>query len=78
VLPWELLRPARRGSKGEREERDFLGMEFQVARWHVGESLVQLERPPQFSVWHTFITAIPILNFCRRRMRLEILPSKEL
>jgi hypothetical protein len=42
TLPWELMRP-QRGP----EERDFLGVELALARWHVGQSTTQLDRPPQ-------------------------------
>ncbi|HXZ28972.1 MAG TPA: CHAT domain-containing protein [Terriglobales bacterium] len=44
TLPWELMRPVRADGSGE---RDFLGMEFSVARWHVTQDTAQLERPPQ-------------------------------
>ncbi len=43
-FPWELLRPTRPDGGGE---RDFLGLEFGVARWHVGTDAPQLQRPPQ-------------------------------
>lgn len=42
-LPWELMRPSREDGPAERE---FLGIDFQIARWHVGPP-PQLERPPQ-------------------------------
>lgn len=41
LVPWELMRPFR-----DAEEADFLGIEFQIARWHVGGPS-QLERPPR-------------------------------
>jgi tetratricopeptide (TPR) repeat protein len=44
TLPWELMRPVRSDGSGE---RDFLGMEFSVARWHVTQDAAQMERPPQ-------------------------------
>lgn len=44
VLPWELMRPAREDGS---DERDFLGLEFSVARWHVTRDTAQMERPPQ-------------------------------
>jgi hypothetical protein len=42
VIPWELMRP----SHGK-EETDFLGIDFRLARWHVNDGGSQLDRPPQ-------------------------------
>jgi CHAT domain-containing protein len=44
LLPWELMRPSRANGA---EERDFLGVEFRMARWHLSQGGTQLERPPQ-------------------------------
>lgn len=44
VLPWELMCPARADGS---DERSFLGVEFALARWHVGEGSRQLDRPPR-------------------------------
>lgn len=44
LVPWELMRPSR--ANGE-EELDFLGIEYRVARWHVGQAPAGLERAPQ-------------------------------
>lgn len=47
LLPWELLRPHRTKADGTVEELDFLGLEYEIARWHVSEGGAQLGRPPQ-------------------------------
>lgn len=44
AFPWELVRPVREDGS---DERDFLGLEFAIGRWHVAHSGRQLERPPQ-------------------------------
>jgi hypothetical protein len=51
ILPWELMRPVRPDGTGE---RDFLGVEFSVGRWHVTEGTPLLDRPP---------LELPILSF---------------
>ena len=45
-FPWELVLPYRKGAQGE-EQLDFLGIDFQIARWHISESGASLARPPQ-------------------------------
>lgn len=42
LLPWELMRPQR-----GKQETDFLGIDFRLARWHVNDGGSQLDRPPQ-------------------------------
>jgi hypothetical protein len=44
LLPWELMRPSRADGS---DERDFLGIEYRVARWHLGEAEALLDRAPQ-------------------------------
>jgi len=44
LIPWEIMRPSRANGA---EERDFLGVEFRIARWHISQGDSQLERPPQ-------------------------------
>jgi hypothetical protein len=44
VIPWELMRPRRPDGS---EERNFLGMDFTIGRWHVSHGANQLDRPPQ-------------------------------
>jgi hypothetical protein len=47
LVPWELMRPVRPDGSGERE---FLGVEFSVGRWHISQDSDQMDRPPQ-SLW---------------------------
>ena len=62
-FPWELVRPARRLADGTTEELGFLGIRFQVARWHLTErEQPGLPLPPQ-------VVAVPEL--------LAIAPSYE-
>lgn len=56
LIPWELMRPSRADGS---DERDFLGIEFRVARWHIGESGGQLDRPPQAMVMTELIFIAP-------------------
>jgi tetratricopeptide (TPR) repeat protein len=42
-LPWELMRPVNRDGT----VRNFLGVEFTVARWHWSESFAGVDRPPE-------------------------------
>jgi len=44
ILPWELLRPV---SADQKTQRDFIGLEFRIARWHIGNDSAQLDKPPQ-------------------------------
>lgn len=44
LIPWELMRPSRANGT---DEGDFLGLEFDLARWHVTRDTSQLDRPPQ-------------------------------
>ena len=44
VIPWELMRPSRPDGS---EQRNFLGIEFNIGRWHVSNRSRQLDRPPQ-------------------------------
>jgi hypothetical protein len=43
-FPWELMRPI---SADNSVERDFLGLEFAVSRWHINESGPMLDRAAQ-------------------------------
>ena len=54
TLPWELMRPTRGA-----DELDFLGVEFRVARWHVGDSGGQLMRPPQDLILKQLVAVAP-------------------
>lgn len=56
VLPWELMCPAR---PGQVEERTFLGLEFNIGRWHISEGTYQLERPPQYISLRKLIVIAP-------------------
>ena len=58
-LPWELMRPCRADGS---DERDFLGVEFEVGRWHVGRSTSQLDRPPQTMPIKDFVVIAPEYN----------------
>jgi tetratricopeptide (TPR) repeat protein len=42
IIPWELMIPSRGN-----EELDFLGIDFQIARWHISDNS-DLDRPSQF------------------------------
>ena len=42
LVPWELMIPSR-----DKEELRFLGIDFQVARWHLNDTQQQLARPAQ-------------------------------
>ena len=44
VLPWELMRPQ---SDDGTQQRDFIGLEFRIARWHISNDSAQLDKPPQ-------------------------------
>ena len=54
ALPWELMRPVRGDG-----ERDFLGAEFVMARWHIARDNSQLERPPQSLVMEKLVVVAP-------------------
>ncbi len=41
-IPWELMKPVRRGSTGP----SFLGLDYSIARWHVTDDGIQRDRPP--------------------------------
>lgn len=43
-LPWELMKPSRLDGS---DQRRFLGVEFNIARWHISENFQQLDKPPQ-------------------------------
>ncbi len=43
VLPWELMKPIRPDNS---EEHDFIGVNYNVARWHVAENNQVEEKPP--------------------------------
>lgn len=56
ILPWELMRPVRNDGTGERE---FLGVEFTIGRWHLSKSISQLDRPPQIMPVEKIIVVAP-------------------
>jgi hypothetical protein len=56
ALPWELMRPVRDDGTGE---RDFLGVEFAVARWHVTEDTRQYDSPPQVEAVRSIVVIAP-------------------
>jgi hypothetical protein len=41
-IPWELMKPVRRGSPGP----GFLGLDYDIARWHVTDDGIQRDSPP--------------------------------
>lgn len=43
VLPWELMKPVRADKS---EEHDFIGINYNIARWHVTENSRIEEKPP--------------------------------
>ncbi len=43
VLPWELMKPIRTDNS---EEHDFIGINYNIARWHVTENSHIEEKPP--------------------------------
>jgi len=56
TIPWELMRPARPSGQ---DERDFLGLEFSVGRWHVTQNASTMERPPQLFQMEKLIVVAP-------------------
>ncbi len=44
ILPWELMRPV---PPGGGDARNYMGAEFQIARWHVGGDEIVRPRPSQ-------------------------------
>ncbi len=56
LLPWELMRPL---SKDGRTQLDFIGLEFRIARWHIGENSTQLDKPPQRLLLQELVTIAP-------------------
>jgi len=54
MIPWELMIPNRDG-----QELNFLGVDFQIARWHINNSSNQLERPSQFTNLQELLAIIP-------------------
>jgi len=55
-FPWELMRPVRPDNTGE---RDFLGLEFAIGRWHINESGPVLKRPSQSEVFKSIAVIAP-------------------
>jgi hypothetical protein len=43
-IPWELMRPVRENGK---DEQDFLGIDFRIARWHLNHVSMMYPSPPQ-------------------------------
>ncbi|RKZ78653.1 MAG: hypothetical protein DRR19_26075 [Candidatus Parabeggiatoa sp. nov. 1] len=54
VIPWELMIPSR-----DKEELDFLGIDFRVARWHISDNPALLEQPPQFLNLQEVVAIVP-------------------
>jgi hypothetical protein len=54
ILPWELMRPHREG-----EQAGFLGVDYRVGRWHIGDAGRQLQRPPQLVHMTELAAVIP-------------------
>jgi len=54
IIPWELMIPSR-----DNEELGFLGIDFQIARWHISENSAQLDRPLQFLNLQKLFAIIP-------------------
>ena len=55
VLPWELMRP----TDTEGGTLDFLGMEFQIARWHGAIGSSAFDRPQQTVVFDELVAIAP-------------------
>jgi hypothetical protein len=55
-FPWELMRPVRSDKSGE---RDFIGLEFAVGRWHIDESGSVLDKPAQTENMETVSVIAP-------------------
>ncbi len=56
ILPWELMRPCRADGS---DLRDFLGIEFKIARWHINEAGNEYDRPPQFLPMRELVVVVP-------------------
>ena len=54
LMPWELMIPSRGN-----EELDFLGIDFQIARWHISENPAQLDRPSQSLNMQKLLAIVP-------------------
>ncbi len=67
LIPWELMRPR---SKDGKTQLDFLGIEYKVARWHIGENTTQLDKPPQRLLLKELVTIAP------RYKGKDILPNQ--
>jgi hypothetical protein len=55
TIPWELMKPV----SDDGVERDFLGLEFSVGRWHVSEIMTAAQRPPNVLLLREFVTVAP-------------------
>lgn len=56
ILPWEIMKPSQVNGLMEKE---FLGLEFKIGRWHVRNDIYQLERPPQSLLAEELIVVAP-------------------
>ncbi len=56
VIPWELMRPSRDVPP---EELGFLGLEYQVARWHIKPNQTRLSRSPASLVLEEMVVLRP-------------------
>lgn len=55
LLPWELMVP----SRDDKPERDHLGLEFQISRWHAREDAEFVASPPQYLVLEELVVVAP-------------------
>ncbi len=81
AIPWELMRPVERCTT---QDGELLGVQYLVARWHVGDHLRQLDRPNQQVPLRLFVVAPryegdELLPFQRKEVRaLSRMPSSRL
>ena len=55
-VPWELMRPIRADGSGE---RDFLGVELSVGRWHISPQAAVRQRPPELVAIDELVVIAP-------------------
>jgi hypothetical protein len=56
AIPWELMRPV---SPDGRLELEYLGVEFNMGRWHISQSTSQVERSPQMLSLNRLVVIAP-------------------
>jgi hypothetical protein len=54
-IPWELMKPVRRGSP----ESGFLGLDYDIARWHVSDDGIQRDSPPSAETMPSMMVIAP-------------------